>query len=217
MVVELVGPAGAGKSTLAHHARAADPTIRGLSLWGLPRGRLLASALALIPTVVTATVRNRRLRWAEITYMIRLDALRRELRRLPAGARDHLILLDEGPVYALGWLDLRFDGRKPEAWRKRAVDQWATLLHGVIFVDAPDTTLAHRIRTRSKRHRMRNGSDAAISRFAGGFRRAFDRVVTELRRRGRGRLAVDSLRTESQVDASAPRLMTLLERQRHGR
>jgi hypothetical protein len=62
---------------------------------------------------------------------------------------------------------------------------------------------------------MRTGSDAAISRFAGGFRRAFDRVVADLRRRGQ--LAVDVLVTDSRLDSTAPRLMTLLTRHRNGR
>jgi len=216
VVVELVGPAGAGKSTLAQRAREADATIQPLSLWGLPRLRLLASALALVPTMVTAILGNRRLRWPEIKYMIRLDALRGVLRSMPQ--RHDLILLDEGPVFALGWLDLRLAGRRataPVAWHRRALAEWAKLLDGVIFIDAPDTTLAHRIRTRAKRHRMRKGSDAAISRFAGGFRRAFDRVVAELHRHGR--LGVDVLVTDSRLDSSAPRLMTLLARHRNGR
>jgi hypothetical protein len=132
--------------------------------------------------------------------------------------RQSLILLDEGPVFALGWLQLRLAGRRataPVAWHKRALAEWAKLLDGVIFIDAPDATLAHRIRTRAKRHRMRKGSDVAISRFAGGFRRAFDRVVAQLRRRGQ--LAVDVLVTDSRLDSTAPRLMTLLTRHRNGR
>src|SRR5687768_11098078 len=105
VVVELVGPAGAGKTTLAQGVRGADATVHaGLSLWGLPRLRLLTSAIALIPTMVWAALRKQWLRWSEITYMIRLDALWRVLRG--ETARHRLILLDEGPVFALGWLDL---------------------------------------------------------------------------------------------------------------
>jgi len=217
VVVELVGPAGAGKTTLAKGVRRADRTVHaGLSLWGLPRGRLLASAIALIPTMVKAAVRNQRLRWPEITHMMRLDALWQVLRR--EAARHRLILLDEGPVFALGWLDLcfaRHGARAPAAWRRRAVAAWATVLDAVVFLDASDATLADRIRTRDKRHRMRNGTDAAIGRFAAGFRKAFDRVITELGRMGH--VVVEQLRTDGDsLDRSAARLLATLERRRNG-
>src|SRR4051812_5642804 len=64
VVVELVGPAGAGKSTLAQNVHRADSDVHvGLSLWGLPRTRLVRGAIALVPTVVMAAMRKRRLRW----------------------------------------------------------------------------------------------------------------------------------------------------------
>ena len=54
VVVELVGPAGAGKTTLAQGVSAVDPTVRaGLSLWGLPRAKLLEATLPLLPTALS--------------------------------------------------------------------------------------------------------------------------------------------------------------------
>src|SRR6185503_1428059 len=109
-VVELVGPAGAGKSTLAGHVQQDDSRVHvGLSLWGLPRSRLVRGAIALAPTIVIAALRKRRLRWREIKQMIRLDALRRVLRRMKS--RHPIILLDEGPVFGISWLDLTFADR----------------------------------------------------------------------------------------------------------
>ena len=78
LVVELVGPAGVGKTTLAQKIRRVDARVHvGLSVWGLPRARLIRGALGLVPTIVMAVLRRRRLRWVEITHMIRLEALRR--------------------------------------------------------------------------------------------------------------------------------------------
>ncbi|MGH7519974.1 MAG: ATP-binding protein [Gemmatimonadales bacterium] len=215
MVVELVGPAGAGKSTLAQNVHRADSGVHvGLSLWGLPRTRLVEGAIALVPTIVVAAVR-RRLRWREIAQMIRLDALRRVLRR--AKARHPVILLDEGPVFGISWLDLAFAQRgvkAPEKWRRRSLAQWARLLDSVIFLDAQDRTLAGRIRTRSKRHRMAKGSDVAIRRFANGFRSAFDKVIAELG--GSGRLVVDQVRTDGRLEHSTERLRATLARQCNG-
>lgn len=222
MVAELVGPAGAGKSTLAANVHRADSNVLvGLSIWGLPRRRLVSGALALVPTVVGAAVRRRRLRWREIAQMIRLDALRRVLRRAKKTSTrgGTTILLDEGPVFAMSWLDLAIaqrGGKVPEKWRRRALARWARLLDTVILVDAPDTKLAGRIRTRAKRHRMAKGSDVAIQRFANGFRNAFARVINDLARIDESRpLVVDHIRTDGRLAHSAARLRAALARHRH--
>jgi hypothetical protein len=215
LVVELVGPAGAGKTTLAQNVHRADSRVHvGLSLWGLPRRRLVRGAIALVPTVVVAAVRRRRLRWREIAQMIRLDALRRVLRRMKS---PRVILLDEGPVFGISWLDLAFAKRGAEApakWRRRALKRWSRILDSVIFVDASNTTLAGRIRTRAKRHRMMKGSNVAIQRFADGFREAFDKVIADLN--GSGRLAVHRVRTDGQLRKSTTRLRATLRRHRNG-
>ena len=216
MVVELVGPAGVGKTTLAQNVQRADASVHvGLSLWGLPRTRLMRGAIALVPTIVLAAVRNRRLRWREIAHMIRLDALRRVLRR--EKSRHRIILLDEGPVFGISWLDLCFAKRgaaMPAKWRRRALAKWASVLDSVIFLDAQNRTLAGRLRTRAKKHSMMKGSDMAIRRFANGFREAFDKVIAELGRSGH--LVVDQVRTDGRLDQSAARLKTTLARHRYG-
>lgn len=219
VIVELVGPAGAGKSTLAQGVSRTDRTVRaGLSLWGLPRRQLLASALALLPTIVSAALRGgrSRLRWGEMTQMIRLGALRRVVRQ--EAGRHRIILLDEGPVFALSWLEVFFKrngDRVPAAWRRRVVADWALLLDVVVFIDASDVTLAHRIRTRDKPHMVKDRSDAEISGFAAGFRRAFDRAVAELARAGH--LVVDALSTDgAPMEHSTERLVTALKKRRNG-
>ena len=215
MVVELVGPAGVGKTTLARNVQRADSSVHvGLSLWGLPRTRLMRGAIALVPTIVLAAVRNRRLRWREIAHMIRLDALRRVLRR--EKSRHRIILLDEGPVFGISWLDLCFAKRgaeTPAEWRRRALAKWAAVLDSVIFLDAHNRTLAGRLRKRAKKHRMMKGSDVAIRRFANRFREAFDKVIAELG--VSGNLVVDQVRTDGRLDQSAARLKATL-RHRYG-
>jgi thymidylate kinase len=217
VVVELVGPAGAGKTTLAQGVSAVDPTVRaGLSLWGLPRPKLLEAALPLLPTFVLSAIRpSRRLQWGEMAQMIRLGALRRVVRD---EARKHrVILLDEGPVFALSWLDFFFarNGDRAVSWRRRAVADWASLLDVVVFIDASDSTLAQRIRTREKDHMVKDSSDEEIYGFAAGFRKAFDRVIAEIARAGH--LVVDALRTDRGAkDENAQQLMLALAKRRNG-
>lgn len=217
VVVELVGPAGAGKTTLAQGVSAVDPTVlAGLSLWGLPRPKLFEAAVPLLPTFVMSAIRpSRRLQWGEMAQMIRLGALRRVVRD---EARKHrVILLDEGPVFALSWLDFFFarNGDRAVSWRRRAVADWASLLDVVVFIDASDSTLAQRIRTREKDHMVKDSSDAEIYGFAAGFRKAFDRVIAEIAKAGH--LVVDALRTDRGAkDENAQQLMQALAKRRNG-
>lgn len=217
VVVELVGPAGAGKTTLAHGVSAADATVRsGLSLWGLPRRRLMRSALALLPTILGATFNRTPLRAGEMGQMIRLGALRGVVE--DEAAQHRVIILDEGPVFALSWLDVFFSRngeRVPAAWRRRVVAEWARLLDVVVFIDASDITLANRIRTREKPHMVKGLPDAEIFGFSAGFRRAFERAIGELEQAGH--IVVDTLKTDAgPVDENTAQLMTKLQKRRNG-
>jgi len=219
VIVELVGPAGAGKTTLAEGVSATDRTVlSGLSLWGLPRRDLMRSAMSLAPTIAASALggSKSRLRGGEIAQMIRLGALRRAVWR--EAQRHRVLLLDEGPVFALSWLDVFFSrngDRVPAAWRRRVVSDWSMLLDVVVFIDASDVTLAERIRTREKPHMVKDRSDAEIYGFSAGFRKAFDRVIAEFAKAGH--VMVDALNTDRvPVEQSASRLLSRLKQRRNG-
>lgn len=216
--MELVGPAGAGKTTLAQNVQRASKVHVGLSLWEVPGSRLVQGALALVPTIIVSALRKRRLRWREIRRMIRLDALRHALRRKARRQKGpRIILLDEGPVFGIGWLDVAFAERGTQApvrWRRRVLRRWARLLDTVVLLDAGDRVLASRIRTRTKHHRMKKGSDVALRRFADAFRRAYETVIAELG--ASGTVAVRTVRTDDSLPRSTARLKAALQQRRNG-
>ena len=217
VVVELVGPAGAGKSTLAQGVSDVDATVRsGLSLWGLPRRRLVRSAMALLPTILGAGVNRSPLRAGEMAQMIRLGALRQVVE--DEAAKHRVIILDEGPVFALSWLDVFFQrngDRVPAAWRRHVIADWAKLLDVVVFIDASDITIAERIRTREKPHMVKHLPDSEIFGFSAGFRRAFERALGELSEAGHVR--IDTLRTDvAPADENTAQLLAKLKLRRNG-
>ena len=200
-LVELVGPAGAGKSTLARAFRSGDQgEWRRLSIWGLPFPLLMTSAVTLVPTVLRALFGGKPLRPAEIAQMIRLGALQLAVERI-AGDATRWIVLDEGPVFGLTWLDV-FYARNGDPgwseWRRQTVTAWAERLDAVVRLDAADPVLAHRIRARLQTHMIKDRSDEEIFDFLGRFRRAYDRVLAELAAGGR------PVVMHLQTDASAP-------------
>jgi len=218
-VVELVGPAGVGKSSIARALGALDPQSRsGLGLWGLPRRLLLEGAKSLASPVARAAWAGRPLRPAEVGQMVRVGALARAVDRAAGAGCDRLVL-DEGPVFALAWLDVFF-GRNGDRgwaqWRTDTLGAWARRLDAVVQLDASNVTLAARIRTREKPHMVKDRPDREIFAFSERFRRAFGRVVGELE--ATGRVVVLRVRTDG-ADASetAALLRPLLEDARRGR
>ena len=186
-VLELIGPAAAGKSTLVKALRARAATLRGpLAVWGLPRSRLIAHGLRLMPTFLRLARDPRPPALAELAYLVRLEALQEAVeweRPRSPGA----ILIDEGPVFALTWMEVFYpdrNGPRFTAWRSRTLAAWAQTLDVVISIDAPDLALLHRLRTRPKQHMVKDAPDSEVRAFMTQFRIAFGRVLRDLRAHG---------------------------------
>lgn len=187
-LVELVGPAGAGKSTLSRVLPACDARFQvSRGVWYLPRHLLALSLLAVVPTALRALLGGRPLRGAELAQMIRLDALRR---RMAAARRRHeaqVVVLDEGPVFALAWLDFNYHRNGDPGWapwRRHMIDAWSRGLDAVVRLDADDRVLTRRIKERVKPHQVKDAPPERIAAFTRGFRQAYDRVVGELAANG---------------------------------
>jgi len=183
-VLELIGPAAAGKSTLAKELQARAATMRGpLAVWGLPRSRLIAHGLRLMPTFLRLA---RDPRPPALAYLVRLEALQEAVeweRPRSPGA----ILIDEGPVFALTWMEVFYpdrNGPRFAAWRAQTLAEWARTLDFVISIDAPDPALLHRIRTRPKGHAVKDAPDDEVRAFTARFRTAFRHVLGDLRAHG---------------------------------
>ena len=212
VVVEVIGPAGAGKSTLVRDLRARDPRrIDTLSLWGLSSRWWMSGMLALLRSWRAVGWRALPDR-AVLLQMIRVHALARAV-DCSRGRRRGVLILDEGPVFALSWFDVfaphRGDPGYPR-WRQRVIAEWAARLDAVVILDASDDTLVRRIRTRPKPHMVKGWAPRDIDRFTASFRRAFARVLTELA--AAAPVAVQAIRTDDvSPTASSATLRAALE------
>ena len=203
MLMELVGPAGAGKSLLADRLRARGDVVRA-SVWNLPRVLILESALRSLPVLVRMCVATRAFPRAELEQIVRLNALRLFVRRRVGGAS--VVVLDEGPVFALSWLRVfghpRIQNGRLEPWWRRTLADWAGVLDRVVMLDAPEPVLVSRIRGRQKPHDIfRQMTDAQILDLIARYRTAFDGVLAALTAGGRPELL-----TFAAADGSTERL-----------
>ena len=216
--MELVGPAGAGKSTLS---KSLVRQLQGnpAEIWGLPLWPRLLDATRLIPTFTGLWLHSRSPLWHETMHMVRLRALHRALRR-PAPTGTVALIFDEGPIFVLAWLRgfgheaLR---QQPSAeWWKTALREWASVMDAVVVLDAPDHLLAARIRARAHPHEVKEFSDPEIARWMAQFRQALEWVLTEMARHGGPSVVRLSSRDEP-ADRIAEKVVQQLRGMGHGR
>lgn len=210
-VAEIIGPAGSGKTTLTQLLRTGNNVRAGLSVWGLPLSLLSVSTIASIPDLIGFCRRRKNLNWEDLKLVVQHNALLRLISR--EGTKGYrALLLDEGNVFALA--KLRAFGPGGEAtdsstdWMEGFVNKVAPAIDAVIWLDAPDSVLARRIRERDKDHRMKNKSDAEIETHLSLYRSSFERVVAELRKSNGRDLKVFRFRTDQQpMDQIAARVL----------
>lgn len=208
-VAEIIGPAGAGKSTLTQLLRNKNNVRAGLSIWRLPLWLLALSAVSSLPDLFRFCASREHLTWDDIKLVVQHNALLRLIDR--EGTKGYrALLLDEGNVFALAKLRAFGSAAQNPARdsMKGLVDKVAPSLDAVIWLDASDRVLAQRIRERTKEHRMKDKSDAEIEKHFSLYRGSFEGVVNELRQRNDSSLQVFRFSTDEQpLELIAERVM----------
>lgn len=181
-VIELVGIAGVGKTTLLDLLQLRDGSfLCRPGVWRLPPPLLLRSAGPALPWCLALWRNARRVPWEETKHLIRLEALFHLVRR--ARAR-RTVVLDEGPVFGLSWLRaLGCAAAGPRglgSWWRATLSRWRDALDVIVLLDAPNAVLAQRIRSREKTHAFKDRSDAELERFLDLSRAALAETLADL-------------------------------------
>jgi shikimate kinase len=191
LLVELVGPAGAGKSAVRRAISELDPSAQpGLPIsWQRSLLPVLREGLGMVSEGLELLKYQQPSWWLTMRHLLRVRALERVF----AGARAPAttILLDEGPVYGLCrvLLELGFGTTTgitapPLVWR-RSLGRWMGELDLVVWLDAPDDVLTQRIRERPKEHRVKQSFDSEAHEFLRRYRAAYMDVLGRLRNDGK--------------------------------
>jgi thymidylate kinase len=174
LLLELAGPAGAGKTTLVQALRVRVPDA---VLVGPPTTRELALGLAaLSPSLVVARLTARGRWWTrdELRNLAYLAAWRRHARAHDEG---DVRLFDHGPVFRLTSLmsfgpPMASTPAFERRWARLARD-WGGLLDVVVWLDAPDSVLLRRIGRRPQEHRIRGADRGEAVAFMKAYRTAY--------------------------------------------
>ena len=159
---------------------------------------------------------TRSVSWNLVSQVVRLNALRLLVQRHRREAG--LVVLDEGPVFALSWLCVfgppRLTNGPAEPWWRKRGAEWTRLIDRVVLLDAPDPILTGRIRGRRKQDDVfRDFTDRQIIELAAAYRAAFAHVLRHLAPAGR----VVTLSTEHRSpDQLAHGLASALKESRRG-
>jgi hypothetical protein len=181
--VEILGVAGAGKSTLAsllggQAGWEMAPFIQARRPYDL--FQVVRATPRLLPVLLRGVTHRPRVSWREIKLLVYVTRWRDVLRRRQPGTETTL-LFDQGPLYAL--VRLRAEGkpftvgRAYEHWSEEMLERWASELTAVIFLDAPDAVLWSRINERPQGHTEKGEEDGSGLRFITRYRRSFNDVL----------------------------------------
>jgi len=191
LVVELIGPAGAGKTTLARALSQRDEKILVAADIQLRKMEhilfFIGHAPFLLPVFVRRFRYGRGFTWEEIKAMVYLEAWPHVLKQ-EATHSARIILLDHGPIFKLATLNAfgpeRLKCQGFEQWWDDMFKQWALTLDMVIWLDAADTNLVERINTRSQRHLVKGQSEQEATKFLARYRTSYEQVMEKLRSHG---------------------------------
>jgi shikimate kinase len=185
-IVEIIGLAGAGKTSLCH----ALSQSKSIHLGNFPDVRRISNApffiwngLQISPLLLDLQRHSsRKLTRREFAWLSILNGWPEELQK--ELEYNKIIVLDQGPVYLLA--EIREFGpaflkieEAEKMWRD-LYSRWADRLDMIVWLDAQDIDLMKRIRNRDKGHLVKNQSVEVTLEFLACYRRAYERTISNL-------------------------------------
>ncbi|MBN2046668.1 MAG: hypothetical protein JW750_02395 [Anaerolineaceae bacterium] len=166
--IEIIGLAGAGKSTLANALMQKPLPI--LLIDQLPFYRewvnvpfFVKNTLRMLPTLSRLIISKHdgNLTLEEIAWMVTLHGWYERFQK--NSVYPDFVLFDEGPIFHMAFLHFLsptiFQSTAAAKWWSQLLEHWGRTLNTVVLLDADDQILIERIRSRKKMHSIQQRDD----------------------------------------------------------
>ncbi|MGB8981835.1 MAG: hypothetical protein WCC12_08165 [Anaerolineales bacterium] len=186
-IVEIVGLAGVGKTTLCnelgryheHICLSNFPAVRKISAAPF----FIWNGLQIVPAILNLSGHDsRNLTRREFAWLSILKGwpvvLQGQLKN------NKPIILEQGPVYLLAEINefgpAYLREQKARFFWQGLYSRWANMLDVIVWLDAADPDLIRRIRGRDKAHVMKDESIETILEFLARYRNAYKQTISDL-------------------------------------
>lgn len=186
-IVEIIGLAGTGKSTLSSALYRQNGKFLASERLGFKKVKhrffFIEQVFLMLPMFLRQPRNGRGFSRTDIKKMVYLNGWHRVLKRQGSN-NDAIIVVDQGPIFKLATLyefgpDKLKDQRFNEWW-DQLFKQWASTVGLVIWLDGSDDILIERICSRDSWHMAKELSTHEVRNFLSEYRMAYDYVMSRL-------------------------------------
>jgi deoxyadenosine/deoxycytidine kinase len=189
MIIELIGPAGAGKSTIS---KALSAQIELSKLETCPSYKkiqnipfFIRNTLSIFSTLPQLFFcRNNRSKYLDhFVFLIMINGWHKILNAKSLNSKQ-VYILDQGPIYMLTFETLfgsaRFVRNPSKRYWDRVYQDWADTIDLVVWLDTSLPILVERIRNRETKHGLKDVDDSYAYQCLGSYRLVYEYVVSRM-------------------------------------
>jgi thymidylate kinase len=177
-VVEIIGPAGSGKTSVARKLSAISNSLvtsiswhdHVSSLFKVIFRRIIQIFAWIAGRVPVATIKE------IIGLETELDIMEKHKKRHVLPCRN--LVLEIGPIFKVAKMLMEAEVKDPEMI-ERMCRKIAGIIDVLVWIDAPNDILQRRINSREKQHIMKHQAGDSLREFLEGYRKAFSGVISE--------------------------------------